>query len=94
MTDSFQLVRCQNRITQLRPEQTPLQSTIEWIKFSHDSADLRALHIKRMDLYMDKGVRLDANKIAISVDLDKVAELERKSLDRLFPRKARPDGDS
>jgi hypothetical protein len=46
------------------------------------------------DLLHEADVRLDGNKIAISVDFDKVAELERKSLDRLFPRKARPDGDS
>jgi hypothetical protein len=35
-------------------------------------------------------VRLDRNKISISVDFDSVAELERNSLDRQFSRKERP----
>ncbi len=46
------------------------------------------------DLLHEADVRLDGNKIAISVDFDKVAEVERESLDRSFPRKARPRGDS
>jgi hypothetical protein len=46
------------------------------------------------DLLQEADVRLDGNKIALSVDFDKVAEVEKKSLDRSFPRKARPDGDS
>jgi hypothetical protein len=46
------------------------------------------------DLLHEADVRLDGNKIVISVAFDKVAEIERKSLDRSFPRKARPDGNS
>jgi hypothetical protein len=44
------------------------------------------------DLLHEADVRLDGNKIVISVAFDKVAEMERKSLDRSFPRKARPNG--
>ena len=44
------------------------------------------------DLIHEADVRLEGNKIVISVDFDNVSELERKSLDRQFPRKARPDG--
>ena len=41
------------------------------------------------DLLHEADVRLDGNKIGISVDFDNVAELERKSLDWQFPRRAR-----
>lgn len=46
------------------------------------------------DLLHEADVRLNGNKIVISVAFDKVAEMERKSLDRSFPRKARPEGNS
>jgi hypothetical protein len=46
------------------------------------------------DLLHEADIRLDENKIAMSVDFDKLAELERNSLDRSFPRKARPGGNS
>jgi hypothetical protein len=41
------------------------------------------------DLLHEADVWLDGNKIGISVDFGNLAELERKSLDRQFPRKAR-----
>jgi hypothetical protein len=41
------------------------------------------------DLLHEADVRLDGNRIGISVDFNNVAELERKSLDRQFPRKVR-----
>jgi hypothetical protein len=47
-------------------------------------------HAGLYDLLHEADVQLEGNKIVISVDFDKVAENERKSLDRLFPRKPRP----
>lgn len=41
------------------------------------------------DLLHEADVRLDGKKIVISVDFDALAELERNSVDRQFPRKTR-----
>ncbi|HWO27778.1 MAG TPA: hypothetical protein VNO32_03175 [Candidatus Acidoferrum sp.] len=46
------------------------------------------------DLLNEVDIRLNGTKIAISIDFDKVAEVERKSLERTFPRKAQADRNS
>lgn len=48
-------------------------------------------HAGLYDLLHEADVRLEGSRIVITVDFDKVAELERTSLDRQFPRKARPN---
>jgi hypothetical protein len=43
------------------------------------------------DLLHEAEVRLENSKVVISVDFQKLSELERKNLGRRFPRKVRPD---
>lgn len=50
--------------------------------------ELAGLH----DLLHESDVRLDGNKVVISVDFEQLSELEKQSLDRRFPRKPRPRG--
>ncbi|HET8888576.1 MAG TPA: hypothetical protein VFQ41_06705 [Candidatus Angelobacter sp.] len=42
------------------------------------------------DLLHESDVRLDGNRVVISIDFEMLSELEKKHLDRRFPRKSRP----